>query len=402
MQLNKIFTLESLLIILFSVSLSFGNFNPFMLNSTDEEANLGLCQLFLLLLIPFLAWKYKGKYFNSLVFNGWQQSIIKFWIIAFLISLLLAKATSIDLFVFWGKILLEVSLCILLPICFRNKQLMYISIIVFSIVSIILSICVLSGLFANFIDLRNGRLWLWGENPNSSSCRWGIAIIFIVYLCFYNPLNWKLSRFILTIGIIPLMLLIIMSGSRGSLLITIFCLFVFLWKYSKISRIKMFFFFLLACIPLYFFISNLLSTGEFSIFERLQSSLDEGGDRVRAELLKSALNIFADNPLFGVGSTNFMHIMRTVYNHSNTVHNMYAHILAISGICGFIPFASFIFNLLKGCYSIMKKNIMPMVLMLFVLILAYKTGGILSYLFMWYIFSLSISFVNVEFSENEK
>jgi len=151
-----------------------------------------------------------------------------------------------------------------------------------------------------------------------------------------------------------------------------------------------------------FFISNLLSTGEFSIFERLQSSLDEGGDRVRAELLKSALNIFADNPLFGVGSTNFMHIMRTVYNHSNTVHNMYAHILAISGICGFIPFASFIFNLLKGCYSIMKKNIMPMVLMLFVLILAYKTGGILSYLFMWYIFSLSISFVNVEFSENEK
>lgn len=243
-------SLESILLFLFSSLLALGNLNPFVPYTTDEDTSLGLTQIFTVVLVPYLLWKYKGHYYNSLLFKGWQKWLVLFWIISFLISLFLSQTSSLGLYAYWGKIFIDIIICILLPISFKNKRVLYYSLFFFSISCVILSLLIFTGLLSSMIDVHNGRLWLWGENPNSSSGRWAVATIYIIYFCIYNPLSWNKYRYLFVIGVFPLLLLIVMSGSRGSLLITTLCLILLFFKSINKSFLKSIIFLIIICIPL--------------------------------------------------------------------------------------------------------------------------------------------------------
>ena len=70
------------------------------------------------------------------------------------------------------------------------------------------------------------------------------------------------------------------------------------------------------------------------------------------------------------------------------------HVLTICGVVGFIPFAIFIIKLLCGTYKVIKENSIPFIILCYMLLIAYKTGGILTYLFMWFVFGVVASMVN--------
>lgn len=378
---------------MFSASLALGTFNPFLM-SDSEEGGIGLGQVMTVLLLPILYMKYGGRGKQILTFNNWIAPLIIFYVLVVSTSFVQAQATPISFFIYWTKLLVAIALCILLPVTLSDERLLNLSIMSFSLASVVISVAVLSGPMSDYIWVNNGRLLLWGENPNSSSTRWAVAIMFLVYQAIKNPFEFGKWRYILMFGALPLIMLIFMSGSRGSLIITILCLFVYFVRSSGANIIKPLFYMALVAIPLIIIAPHYINFEDYAMMARLQSSIEEGGNDIREQLLKGALTIFSENILFGVGNTNFMNIMINRFHFENTVHNLYAFILAISGLCGAIPFFVFMWRLIKGCWEVKYIDLFPGVLLFFMCFIASKTGGILCYLLMWYIYALVISFIN--------
>lgn len=136
---------------------------------------------------------------------------------------------------------------------------------------------------------------------------------------------------------------------------------------------------------------------DYSLFDRLENSVKYGSSGGREILNKYAWNIFSDYPVIGVGTLGFSDEMMHRYYESRTVHNMYMYILATSGILGTCLFFLFLLSIACNVVRIVKKSSLPLIILGFILFLAYKTGGILTYLLMWYLFSVIISFINIEF-----
>lgn len=130
--------------------------------------------------------------------------------------------------------------------------------------------------------------------------------------------------------------------------------------------------------------------GELSIGERM-SEMFAGEDAGRGELNDHALNIFMSNPIFGYGDTGFKNEMIHRFGEHRTVHNLYYYILATTGILGAVPFFFFLGYMLIRSVKIVRKNILPTIIMIFVLLLVDKTGGVLTYSLIWYLFSIVLS-----------
>lgn len=145
-----------------------------------------------------------------------------------------------------------------------------------------------------------------------------------------------------------------------------------------------------------FIVYTLQENPDYSLFDRLESSVKNGSTGERDILNRYAWNIFSDYPVIGVGSLGFSDEMMCRYHESRTVHNMYMYILAASGILGACSFFLFLLSIASNVLRIVKKNSLPLIILGFILFLAYKTGGILTYLLMWYLFSVIISFINIE------
>ena len=149
-------------------------------------------------------------------------------------------------------------------------------------------------------------------------------------------------------------------------------------------------------VSIYFFIGYIAEANqEYSLFERLTSSFEGGEDAGREKLNRDAFLIFTDNPIFGVGVQHFQEEMILSFNENRTVHNLYLYLLAVAGIVGFSCFIMFLWSLLKSSFKMRMYSALPLTLLVYITVLAYKTGGILTYMLMWYVFAIIIAFYNL-------
>lgn len=187
------------------------------------------------------------------------------------------------------------------------------------------------------------------------------------------------------------------SGSRGSLIVVVFSIILYLlfMPSKKFSR-KLGIIAITALI-VSGSILKLSENEDFSIIKRLTATVENEEDGGRTMLSAAALNIFLDNPVDGVGGIEFPLIMKKEYGFNLTVHNLYWYIAATSGLIGLLLFGVFVFMLLKLTWKKRGADPIGFVLLVAMLLIASKTGGILTYMIMWYVFSLSISFATIKY-----
>ena len=379
-------------VVLFSISLAFGKYNPFgVTSSADEDAGIGFGQLMTVLLIPLLYINKNKCKKLRLPFYDWKQPLVTFYFISLVIVVMLASSLTLGLIVSWIKLFMGVLVCVLLPYTFNDKRILHYSLFSFSIACGIICVLAVSGLLGSLVEVRNGRLLLWGENPNSTSTRWVLAVLYITNFVVFNPLNKGKYRYILLVLLLPLMMMIMMSGSRGSFIIALFCVFINIYFLGKNSP-KLFFLMGILLGGLTMYLIGNFDNSSYSLFDRFNTYADSSED-IRTQLMEASFTIFLSNPILGVGQYDYLLEMNKLGYHLY-VHNLYMHVLTICGVVGFIPFAIFIIKLLCGTYKVIKENSIPFIILCYMLLIAYKTGGILTYLFMWFVFGVVASMVN--------
>lgn len=362
-------------IIIFSFLLSLGllseTYFPFV-----KEAAIGLIAFHVI---------FKSKSFSILLEKLTES--IPLWII-FLILLLLGSFLPFSLAeesVFNSKFLLAISLFIFLSAFFSiYPQYIKHSLIFFGIGGGIMSIMFSFGLFdSSFFEIRNDRLIFLKENPNSLSVRVSLGILFLIWGALENKL--KLSSFgrICLVIPVPFMFnLVLATGSKGSFLLclgSIVCYILLVKNLSKTMKRKVI---VLGIVALFFAVSLFF---ESSVYERFMTGNLTSG---RNEIWESAFNIFYNHP-FGVGEVGYQVLISKLIGIDIDTHNLFIYLLVTGGFLSLLVFIYFLLMMLKRIVLTYKeeKNAIFLIIFVSMIFVMSKTGGVLTYLIMWYFFA---------------
>jgi O-antigen ligase len=280
----------------------------------------------------------------------------------------------------------------------NNLKLCYQSLMMFSISCALLSVFSYFGLLGSSYEIINDRALLFGENPNSTSTRMALALLYFFYIFIQDPLNYGKSRYFVLLTFFPLIMSIVLSGSRGSLLSLIggIILLVIFSKNKKYTKVFLTF---ITIIGISFIIS-FLSVNKINL-DRFNSFIEEGSTGGREEIWRVAMSIFYDYPFLGVGEAGYLNEMSNRYSIAIDTHNLFIYLLACGGIFSLLLFMLFLSTLFKNVIvNYKKKEVLPLIFLFFILLLMAKTGGVLTYLIMWYLFAIIFSFKKHELEQN--
>lgn len=204
-------------------------------------------------------------------------------------------------------------------------------------------------------QIFTGRITLSDNtNPNFVG-----TILFIAMFCltFHFDMKNKWRSLVIFLGLMFFLYIIILTGSRKSLIAAAFYLIYWIVTiYPRTLKLATFSakFVLSILIPLVFIIF-LINYGpiflESETFTRI-NSLITVGDETRSMMFKDGLGLFAQNPWFGVGFKQYMLVgMFSTYSHST-----YSELLACTGIIGTVLYLSAYMTMLRKTIYILKDK----------------------------------------------
>ncbi|MEK7452794.1 MAG: O-antigen ligase family protein [Patescibacteria group bacterium] len=177
-------------------------------------------------------------------------------------------------------------------------------------------------------------------DPHTFALYLGILIPFTIGFFFYN--NRK-KKFFYILSILVMLLALLFTFSRGAyfgLILSLIFIIGLYFFYFKIKLNKKFFLFTPVVV-----VMLLLSFSNSVFGERFSSSfsLSDISNTGRIQIWKTSIDIFLDNPIFGVGLGNlpiFFDPTTSVKSPINA-HNTYLDILSELGLIGFLLFIGF-------------------------------------------------------------
>ncbi|MFD2587065.1 O-antigen ligase family protein [Croceitalea marina] len=237
------------------------------------------------------------------------------------------------------------------------------------------------------VTYSNGRLLLFGENPNMMGAKAAIAFLITISKLISD---FSFKRAIIILGIcIPFISLTAISGSRGALVSMFLGLFVLLY-FRRTSVVNKWALLIFASLVSIMLITYLLETNPI-MAERFMSTV-ETGDTGRNGLWDAAFNIIKDNIFIGAGFEGVKPMMLAYSGASMNPHNIFLYIFIACGLPGIILFLIFLIRLAKLLFYHFKKsgNSLNLVLFIIVIFNMSKQGGSIGKILFWFFFAVLI------------
>ena len=235
------------------------------------------------------------------------------------------------------------------------------------------------------VTYENGRLLLFGENPNIIGAKSALAFL-ITISRLINKFTIKRAVVIIAICI-PFISIIAMSGSRGAFVSMFLGLSVLLLyrKTDILNKMALIIFGVLASAML---ITYLLETNPV-MAERFAATV-ERGDIGRNVLWAAAIEVIKDNIFIGAG---FEGVKPRMYEHSGVFmnpHNILLYVYIASGLPGIILFVTFLARLVKLLFLHYKRYGDSLNLVMFVIVVfnMSKQGGSIGKTLFWFFFAV--------------
>lgn len=253
---------------------------------------------------------------------------------------------------------------------------------VFSFGCVIL--CVVALVVPGVAETYKGQFVVLGENPNSTSTRMVVAFLFVFFYLLHN--NLKSYRLILCcMALAMLAFIVVKSGSRGSLIAMILSSFL-LALLAPLRQVYKLGLLLVMAVGLVFVAQSVLSLE--GVGERWINAF-QGDTAGRSQIWTSAFKIFLQHPWLGVGEGGYF---TEIYSHEYRyidAHNLFIYVVVSGGLIGFSLFMMFVARLVnKALIAFSAGDAFPIILLFNMLFIAAKTGGVLTYLLLWFVFAM--------------
>ncbi len=242
------------------------------------------------------------------------------------------------------------------------------------------------GLFDQYSFYSKGRLWLFGENPNSFSFLMGLGAL--IHLSSF--LEGRKNKVIHFLSVLIIVFFIVLTGSRGSFIICLLSMVILALPYLKRNAVASAFIAIIVIGVSGFFIQSL--SDQFSFVDRM-GSLSQEDDR--RELLVNSFSLFLDRPLFGYGRFGYLTERLLQFQDNRDSHNIIVSVLAMGGVVGGVAIILFLSMLFFKAKTAYKHNVFSLSLFIYMFLISLKTGEILSFSMMWYVFAVVFSSANI-------
>ena len=227
-----------------------------------------------------------------------------------------------------------------------------------------------------------GRLSLFGENPNKIGLLSVICILYIITYVFEVLKKKSWYHYLPLLFLIPLFGIVASVGSRVTFIGLVFTLSLFfLFKKNvnfpeKIGIIILGIFFI-TFVYNYFMSFELLQTRMFRFYEEQDLA---GRDKIWDIILPEILS----NPLFGLGINGYTELISKQFSKFFSPHNVFIEVLIYSGFTGLVMFLIFLFRIFITSYQIFKYNFYSYPVLVFMFfIFVYLSGQGLAVKFIW-------------------
>lgn len=260
------------------------------------------------------------------------------------------------------------------------------SMLIYAYTCVAIILAYFAGLLDDFGYVSKGRLWLFGENPNTFSFLMSLgAIILTNKFNQGNRMPVLLKTFDI-IGITLLLLYIVLSGSRGSFLIVIICITILLFTNKIARRVYVTIPVVVIAFALGYQYYN-SHQDEISIFNRFANTEEDE----RIKLQEQSIELFLEKPLLGHGVNGYKNQMWLRYHDSRDSHNVVITTTAMSGIVGGFSLSLFLLFLLRISWRNRDNDMLGIVVCIDVLLMSMKTGGVLTFAMMWYTYATVVA-----------
>jgi O-antigen ligase len=237
--------------------------------------------------------------------------------------------------------------------------------------------------------------FLFGINTNSWGIRLAFSIAFAILNIYYT--KQKKLKVVFAIIVVASFIVILITGSRRSLLLSLlsFCILLLGHNPSQIKKLKVVFIIISVLLIVYrlvMVVPQFYAIVGSRIDEALASFYSEGTvlDNSRNEMIEVGLELFWERPLTGWGLGTFEEASGLGHPYC---HNNYVELLFASGVIGFITYYSLLVSIIvRGIKQRDngKQFSVMVVLMRFILISGYVTVDYTS-LFNHLIISITLS-----------
>lgn len=372
------------LIYLFSFFLGFGKFDPF---DTDR---IYFSILIIIMLVNIII---TSRVLQRIKLFSYEIILLVIILIIFSLANMAYLHSGEDDYYFNFKFLSAIIIFWVLSFSFRdNPKLVMNSLLLFAVSCSLIAVFYNFGFLSSYGQILNGRLRIFDENPNSISTRMALSATILSYIIIDNPINYSRIRYLLVLAIPSLFLFVVDSGSRGSFILILLGigLVVIFSKVKKIYKIFLISFILL------FFLNIIFIIQDSGLLIRFENEDLSGG---RELIWGNALEIY-NNHIWGVGEGGFVTEMKKKYSDYHDTHNLLLYMLVSGGFVSLILFLMFLWHLLnKVILQLKYGDSISLVLFGFMFFLFSKTGGVLTYLLMWYCFAVINSFSSSNLKE---
>ena len=365
--------MQNILIYLFAFSLVFENWNFMSIAGNSVPKIVG----YLLIFVSLFDYK---RTFNLVNFKSYLLPLFGFLCMV-LFSVLLNYTGNTG----WSHILMQIVnniffFWILINILNGRKQTINNMILALNAGVLVMVLLFVLGLGTTFDS--EGRLSLFGENPNKIGLLSVICILYIITYIFefLNKKSWY--HYLPLLFLIPLFGVVASVGSRVTFIGLVFTLSLFfLFKknlnFSKRIGIIIFGGIFIVFVYNYFMSFDILQSRMLRFYEEQDIS---GRDRIWDMIVPELLS----NPFFGIGINGYTELMSKQFSGFFSPHNVFIEVMVYSGLTGLVFFLIFLFRIFITSYQIFKYNSYSYPILVFMFFLfVYLSGQGLAVKFVW-------------------
>ncbi len=371
-----------------AVVLTFGSVNPFSVkvdNSVIGEQE-GFTPIVLLLCIIFSLLDSKVSR-TILKFKPFIRTFLFFDIIILVSGLFYGLEYFNESLYFFIKLLLcQFSFLVFSAYFICNPLVLQRSFYLYQIACTIIIALFLLGFLNSVLYFSNGRVFLFGINPNTYSFMMGLGLLYALYDFLYNkPFVFRKILDITSVFLISIYIL--MSGSRGTFIFCILACIIITGKFIVKKIYVVIPVVLIGILGISSYVHN--SSEEISIFGRF-AELKEGDSR--GGLIDRSIDIYLDSPIIiGIGNAGYKAESLLRYRDPRDSHNMLISTLVMGGFLGLCFLIRFLYLLFNKISLSHFSNKLSLALFVYMFLISLKTGWVLTYALMWYVFAIVLS-----------